>query len=120
VKFDPKELQELLHKKIIAKVRKSTKRLNQGHGELAIAGSFVEIDEGNMALHCMLAFLGKARLVCRAQVTRNGHSVLDEVLKASATCAWFTGPRAQLKCNVNLIATKVVKKTVKALKTYTQ
>lgn len=116
LKFDPKELQELLHQRITKKVGKNAKHFNQGDGKLVIAGSFTEIDEGNFALHLMLMFLGKASLVCRAKVTRNGQDVLDEAFRASATCACFTGGRSQLKCDVNLIANKVVKKTIKALK----
>jgi hypothetical protein len=116
LKFDPKELQELLHKQLQEKAVKNTKHFNKAGGELVISGTFIEIDEGNFALHFMLAFLGKARLACRAKVLCNGRSLLDEVLTASATCACFTPGKSQLKYDVTLIADQVIKKTIKALR----
>ena len=116
LKFDPKELQELLHQRLSNKVRKKLKRFSAEEGELKITGAFTEIDEGNFALHFMLAFLGKARLACRVRVLRDGQPILDEEIKASATCAAFTPGRGQLKYDVQVIADQVVKKTIKALK----
>jgi hypothetical protein len=116
LKFDPKELQELLYEKITNKVRKKSKQFSRGEGELQITGRFTEIDEGNYALHFMLAFLGKARLACHVRVLLDGQPIIDEPLKASATCAAFTPGRGQLKTDVQVIADQVVKKTIKALK----
>lgn len=116
LKFDPKELQDLLHHKLEEKVHRNRKHFSKADGDLAITGAFTEIDEGNFALHFMLAFLGKARIACRAKVMRNGQRILDEVLSASATCACFTPGRSQLKYDTKLIADQVVKKTIKAIK----
>jgi hypothetical protein len=116
LKFDPKELQELLDQQLREKVDKNTKHLSNTDGDLTISGAFTEIDEGNFALHLMLAFLGKARLVCRAKVSRNSETIFDEVLSASATCACFTSGRSQLKYDTKLVADQVIKKTIKALK----
>lgn len=116
LKSDPKELQERLHQRITELVGKTGKHFNQGDGDLVIAGAFTEIDEGNFALHFMLAFLGKASLACSVTVTRNDQTLWNEALTASATCACFTGGRSQLKCDVNLIADQVIRKTIKALK----
>jgi hypothetical protein len=117
LKFDPKELQELLYQKITEKVGKNEKHFNQVDSEFVISGAFTEIDEGNFALHLMLAFIGKASLTCRVKVTRNGQNIFDEPFRASATCACFTGGKSQLKCDVNVIADQLIKKTIKALKT---
>lgn len=116
LKFDPKELQELLHQQLQEKAGKNTKHFDRAGGEIVIAGGFTEIDEGNFALHLMLAFLGKARLACRAKVSCNGKVILDETLTASATCACFTPGKSQLKYDTKLIADQVIKKTVKALR----
>lgn len=116
LKFDPKELQELLHEQLQEKAGKNTKHFDRAGGEIVIAGAFTEIDEGNFALHLMLAFLGKARLACRAKVLCNGKVILDESLTASATCACFTPGKSQLKYDAKLIADQVIKKTVKALR----
>lgn len=116
IKFDPKELQELLHQQLQEKADKNTKHLNKAGGELIVSGAFIEIDEGNFALHFMLAFLGKARLACRAKVLSDGKTLLDEVLTASATCSCFTPGKSQLKYDTKLVADQVIKKTIKALK----
>jgi polyisoprenoid-binding protein YceI len=117
LKSDPKELQELLQKELETKVRKKAKHLGGENGDLEITGAFTEIDEGNFALHFMLAFLGKAHISCRAKVVHNGQQILDEDLTASATLSCFTGGRAQLKYDTKVIADQVVKKTIKAMKT---
>jgi len=116
IKSDPKELQVLLHQKITDKIGKKQKKFEQPDGELAITGSFTKIDGGNFALHLMLAFLGKASISCRLKVLSDGRTILDEPLKASATCACFIPGGSQLKTDVNLIADQVVKKTLKAVK----
>ena len=116
LKFDPKEIQELVYQRLTDRVRKKSKQFGAGAGELKITGAFTEIDEGNFALHVMLAFLGKARLACQVRVLRDGRTILDEAFKMSATCAWFTPGRGQLKYDAQLIADQVVKKTIKALK----
>lgn len=117
LKFDPKELQELLHHELEKRVAKKAKHFQKADGELVISGAFTEIDEGNFALHFMLAFLGKARIACRATAIRDGQRILDEVLSVSATCSCFTGGRSQLRYDTQVIADKVVKKAIKALST---
>lgn len=116
LKFDPRELQELLHQQLQEKAGKNKKHFDKMSGDLVIDGAFTEIDEGNFALHFMLAFLGKARLACRAQVTCNGDSIVNEVFAASATCSCFTPGKSQLKYDTKLIADQVIKKTIKAIK----
>lgn len=116
IKFDPKELQELLHNRLRERVGKNTKRFDKISGELVISGAFTEIDEGNFALHFMLAFLGKARLACRANVLFNGKTLLDELLTVSAMCSCFTGSKSQLKYDTKLLADQIIKKTIKSLR----
>jgi hypothetical protein len=103
------------HQKLTDRARKISKRFGAGGGELTITGAFTEIDEGNFALHFMLAFLGKASLACHVRVLRDGRAILDEPLRASATCAAFTPGRGQLKYDAQVIADQIVKKTIKAL-----
>lgn len=116
LKFDPKVLQELLYEKIEAKVNKKSKFFNKENGELRISGAFTAIDEGNFALHLMLAFIGKASLACRVCVTQNDQPLFDEEFIASVTTTCFTGGQSQLKQDVNSIADQVVKKTIKTIK----
>lgn len=118
IKSDPKELQSLLYQKIRDKVGKKQKQFSASDGELTITGSFTEIDGGNFALHFMLAFLGKASIACRVQVAAEGRVLLDEPLRASATCACFTPGSSQLKTDVNVLADQIVKKAIKAIKSF--
>jgi hypothetical protein len=114
VKFDPQELQELLYQKILRAIDKKKKQFNLSDGQFLVTGSFKKIDEGNFALHFMLAFLGKASLECEAKVFRNGQILLNEAIQASAACTVFTSPRSQLKYDVQIIADQIIKKTLKA------
>jgi len=98
------------------KFEKNTKHFKQGNGDLVISGIFTAIDEGNFALHFMLAFLGKASLSCQAKVVNKGQVILDEPFRAAATCSCFTNGRKQLKYDVQVIADQIVKKTVKLIK----
>ena len=117
IKSDPEELQSLLHQKITDKIGKKQKHFDQLDGELAITGAFTEIDGGNFAMHLMLAFLGKASISYWVEILYDGRPLVNEQLRASATCACFTPGGSQLKTDVNLIADQVVKKAIKAVKT---
>jgi len=72
---------------VVGLIKKHFDKIN---GNLVIDGAFTEIDEGNFALHFMLALLGKARIVCRVQVSNDGNAIVDEVVRMSATCSCFT------------------------------
>lgn len=97
LKFDPKELQVIVHEEISKKIAKQTKYLDQYNGDLRIGGVFTEIDEGNFALHFMLAFLGKAWISGQMQVAFNGKALIDEPFRISNTYAAFTAGKGQLK-----------------------
>ena len=116
LKFDPKEIQTALDEAIKKRVSKNSKALDKLSGDLSIGGKFTEIDEGNFALHFMLAFLGKAWISGQIQVVFNGKTVVDEPFRISKTFAAFTGGKAQLKGDAKFLGDSVVKKAVKAIK----
>ena len=116
VKFDPKEIQTALDEAIKKRIGKNSKALNKLSGDLSIGGRFSEIDEGNFALHFMLAFLGKAWISGQIQVVFNGKTIVEEPFRISKTFAAFTGGKAQLKGDAKFLADSVVKKAVKAIK----
>lgn len=116
LKFDPKELQSLLDEKLHKKFAKKEKALSKYTGDLAVGGAFTEIDEGNFALHFMLAFLGKAWISGQMRVEHDGRILVDEPFRISATCSAFTGGKSQLKTDIDVLSNQVVKKTMKALK----
>lgn len=116
LKLDPGELQTLLVEKLEKKFQKKSKFLDQQSGDLSIGGRFVEIDEGNFAMHFMLAFLGKAWIAGHIQVQHNGQILVDEPFRVSATCSCFTSGSPQLRYDIEVLANQIVKKTIKALK----
>lgn len=116
LKFDPKELQEFLHEDLTKKVARKSKVLDRMNGELTVQGTFTEIDEGNFALHLMLAFLGKAWISGTYQVSYNGEPLLQESFRMNKTFAVFTNGRGQLKGDIKILNDQIVKKTLKALK----
>lgn len=116
VKFDPKELQKLLDDELKRGFDKHTKYLNSRQGELTVTGGFSEIDEGNFALHFMLAFLGKAWIAGHMRVELNDQPLIDEPFRIQNTYAAFTGPLGQLKGDTKHLASQLVKKSIKALK----
>ena len=116
LKFDPKELQILVYEEINKKIAKQAKYLDQHMGDLKIGGRFTEIDEGNFALHFMLAFLGKAWISGQMQVAFNGKALINEPFRISNTYAAFTAGKGQLTGDAKYLGDQVVKKTVKALK----
>ncbi len=116
LKFDPQELQSLLTEKLQKKFAKKEKALDAYAGDLVVGGAFTEIDEGNFALHFMLAFLGKAWIAGQIRVQHDGRMLVDEPFRISATCAAFTGGRGQLKQDIEVLSGQMVKKTMKALR----
>ncbi|MCA9124875.1 MAG: hypothetical protein H6822_09215 [Planctomycetaceae bacterium] len=116
LKFDPKEVQSALDAELRKRVNKNAKFLDTLEGELSITGAFTEIDEGNFALHFMLAFLGKAWIAGQIQVKHNGNALIDEPFRISKTFSAFTGGRSQLNGDAKYLAGDIVKRTVKALK----
>src|SRR5262245_21897347 len=107
-KFDPSELQELLHEQLQKKATKNGKRFAKREGDIVINGAFTEVDEGNYLLHLTLAFLGKARLVCHLNVLCDGKSVLYEEIALSPLTAAFTPPKSQLKYYVKVLAGQII------------
>ena len=116
IKFDPKELQSLLDDELKKGFGKHKKYLDSRSGELTVTGGFSEIDEGNFALHFMLALLGKAWIAGHMRVEFNGQALLDEPFRIRNTYAAFTGPKGQLKGDTKYLAGQIVKKSIKALK----
>ena len=116
LKFDPVELQELLEDEIHKKLGKKAKLLDQHHGTLTIQGRFTEIDEGNFALHLMLAFLGKAWVAGDYRVKLDDTVLVEDSFHMKRTFAAFTNGRGQLKGDTKFVAAEIVKKTVKAVK----
>ena len=116
LKFDPKELQELLVSELQKKLGKKSRFLNGIDGELSVDGEFQEIDEGNFALHFLLAFLGKAWISGHYCVSWNNERLIDEPFHLKKTFAAFTNGRGQLSGDVKFRADLIVKRTIKALK----
>ena len=116
LKFDPKEVQSALDEALNKSFSKKSKKFDRHEGDLQVTGSFSEIDEGNFALHFMLAFLGKAMMAGQMQVTHNGNVLLQEPFRLNKTFAAFTNGKGQLKGNAKFLADDIVKKTLKALK----
>jgi len=116
LKFDPRELQTLLLENVEKKFQKKSKFFDQHSGDLSVGGTFTEIDEGNFALHFMLAFLGKAWIAGHMQVQHNGQILVDEPFRVSAVCSCFTPGKSQLRYDIQVLADQVVKKTMKAMK----
>ncbi len=116
LKFDPKELQSLLNDVLHKRVGTKSKFFDQQDGDASIGGSFTEIDEGNFALHFMLAFLGKAWIAGQIQVKHNGNVLIDEPFRISKTFAALTPGKGQLKGDIKFLADDIVKRTIKALK----
>ena len=116
IKFDPKELQAVLHEELNKKAQKKEDKLGSPGDNIDFKGAFLRIDEGNFALHFMLAFLGKASMECRVLVSQNGKPILDETITMAATCAAFSPPKSQLKTDAKMIADKIVKLTLKRVK----
>ena len=116
IKFDPKEIQAHLHSELSKKAEKKQDRLCAPGDNMEIQGAFLNIDEGNFALHFMLAFLGKASMECRVLVNLNAKTILDETITMAATCAAFSPPKSQLKTDAKFVADQVIKKTLKRIK----
>lgn len=116
LKFDPKELQSLLTEKLQKKFAKKEKALSAHAGDLVVEGAFTEIDEGNFALHFMLAFLGKAWIAGHMRTQHDGRILIDEPFRISATCSAFTGGKGQLKQDIEVLSNQILKKTMKAIK----
>ena len=114
LKSDPKELQQLLSEQITTKLRKKSKVLDNMSGDLLIGGRFTEIDEGNFALHFMLAFLGKAWVAGHITVQYNGNGLVHEPFRMCRTFSAFTNGRHQLRGDTKFVADLVVKKTIAA------
>lgn len=116
IKFDPRELQTRLVEELQKQVKRNSKLLNAKDGNLRISGSFTEIDEGNFALHFMLAFLGKAWITGSYKAELNGTPIVQENYRISGTFAAFTAGKGQLKGDITILAGQIMKKTVIALK----
>lgn len=116
LKFDPTELQTLLQDELNKRVGKKAKFFEPLGGELVIEGRFTEIDEGNFALHFLLAFLGKAWISGNYRVRQDGEEILNESFHLNKTFAAFTNGKGQLKGDVKILADQIVKKTIKTLK----
>lgn len=116
LKLDPRELQTLLDEEIRKKLDKNAKVLDKTNGTLVIDGRFSEIDEGNFALHFLLAFLGKAWIAGNMRATIDGQTIVDEPFRISKTFAAFTNGKGQLKGDIKFLADQVVKKTLKQVK----
>jgi hypothetical protein len=116
LKFDPKELQQLLHQKLQERFAKNKKIPGFVGSRLGVAGRFVNIDEGNLALHIMCAFIGKPKISCMVVVQVDGDVIVQQQFDAATSGTCFSSIRALLKGNVNLLARAIVNRTVKALK----
>ncbi len=110
IKFDPKELQTLLDTEIRKKLGKNSKHLDRLSGSLSIGGAFTEIDEGNFAIHFMLAFIGKAWIAGRMLVRYNNLTIVDQPFHISRLFSSFTGGKSQLRGDIKYLADLVVKK----------
>lgn len=116
LKFDPVELQELLSSELHKKLGKKAKVLDKHDGTLTVEGHFTEIDEGNFALHFMLALLGKAWVAGDYRVSLDGNVLVEDAFFMKRTFAAFTNGKGQLKGDTKFVADEIVKKTVKAVK----
>ncbi len=116
LKFHPEEIQRTPDETIRNRITKQSKLLDAINGNLTIDGSFIEIDEGNFALHFMLAFLGKAWIAGQFRVTNNGSTLIDEPFRISNTFAAFSGGKTQLKGNAKYLGEQIVKRTIKAIR----
>jgi len=116
LKFDPKELQQLLVQRLEGRFAKDKKLKNSDKDTMSVSGRFLEIDEGNLALHIMLAFLGKPKIACEAEVKVDDKILWKEPIEFSTSGTCFHSMRALLKSDIDLLANDILKRTTKALK----
>ena len=117
IKFDPKELRGRLAQGLQEKFEKSngvSLVREETEGEVLVTGRFLRIDDGNFALHFMLAFIGKPSVECAVKAMRDGRLLFEETVRTSPKGTCFHSMRALLKLAVDKMADKIVKQVVKA------